>query len=641
MDGEVRLMAGEGSQATASPSGDMKGPDFFGPLLTDIRSRRLPQDQQWLLYHSAWRGKNTRSFFRSDMFNHFIPAGRKSVEKYVTRAAQMLVPSPEFFEVYPGDEIDSAAGKRAESVRAFHTFLWSKKIKPYPFIRQLLRSYAIYSRAIAKSYVRVVQDGDETQVWPHARAVDPFSFYAWPETVTDLDDGQVVFEDVMMPWETYQQNVKLKISDQIEQRDLTKPEWPTSWTQRLALQGMVEPSGTQTSRTNQDGIESDAPVVRFVALTDCWVHMGDHWRQYWLVNNVPDAPRIVRTNKRKFSRHPYRMAAARDLPGEHYTTGLMDDLEPLQVLLNDQVNMTLEGQATLFSPPTAINPDLVSRQSSIVFRPRAKWLVNPEGVKFMEPQDTTKAGYAGISFTMGLMDNYSGMGPLADGTPTRNMPRSGMAVSSLLQMSLSDITDGARMIEDMVLSPMLGDLHKLTLEFVPMTQVIKVPGTKDFPPRKINVTQMDGEWEFRWVGSLQSQDYQVRAQRLVATLGMIAKMYPIVSEDLMRRGHRINIEALIKRVWRDGLGERGADSIIEDIPPQELAQIQMERMMQAVAEGEAKAAKEQGRRNAAKPPRSERRGGNLGGGGNTSNPDSGEAMDRNQSRGMATTLPGA
>jgi hypothetical protein len=577
------------------------------------------------------------------MFNHFVPAGRKSVEKYVTRAAQMLVPSPEFFEVYPGNEYDDQAGRSAESVRAYHSFLWTKRIKPYPFVRQLLRSYAIYSRAIAKSYVRVVKDGAEAQVWPHVRAVDPFSFYVWPETVTDLDDATIVFEDTMMAWETYQLNVEMKIADPIQQRDLVDPSWPTSWTQRLALQGMVEPSNSVTARTEGEGLENkERPLIRFVSLTDVWIHRGDHWEQRWLVWNVPDSPRVVRTNKRAFQRHPYRMAAARDLPGEHYTTGLMDDLEPLQVLLNDQVNMTLEGQATLFSPPTAINPDLVQRMSSIVFRPRAKWLVDPTGVKFMEPHDTTKAGYQGISFTMGLMDNYSGMGPLADGTPTRNMPRSGMAVSSLLQMSLSDITDGARMIEDMILTPLMGDLHKLTLEFVPKTQMMKIPGTKDFPARKINVSQMDGEWDFKWVGSIQSQDYQVRAQRLVATLGMIAKMYPVISEDLMRRGKRINVEAILKRVWRDGLGERGADNIIEEIPPQEMMMIQAERLMQALAAGQAEQAKKQGMENAAKPPRTPK--GSRGGGGNTSIPSSGEAMDRNASRSqdgsMGVGLPG-
>ncbi|MFN6998974.1 MAG: ATP-binding cassette domain-containing protein, partial [Elioraea tepidiphila] len=35
------------------------------------------------------------------------------------------------------------------------------------------------------------------------------------------------------------------------------------------------------------------------------------------------------------------------------------------------------------------------------------------------------------------------------------------------------------------------------------------------------------------------------------------------------RGKRINWTALLKRIWRDGLGERGADSIIETMTSQE------------------------------------------------------------------------
>ena len=623
----------------AEPSkGKREWGEWFAPLLSDIRSRRVPQEQQWLLYHDSWRGVRTRSYFKSEMFNHFIPAARKAVEKYVTRGAQMLVPSPEFFEVYPGDEVDDLAGKQAESVLTFHRNLWSRRIKPYPLVRQLLRSYAIYSRAIVKSYVKIERDGDKVNIWPHLRAVDPFNLYVYPETVTDYQEATIVFEDTMMPWDTYQLNVDNGVADAISQSDLTTPEWPTHWVQRLASgTGMTDPSSTTTAKTEGQGTESKKSLVRFVALTDVWIKQGSYWLEFWLVNNVPDTPRVVRTNTRPFARHPFRGAAARDLTGEHYTTGLMDDLEPLQALLNDQVNMTLEGQATLFSPPTIINPDLVTRMSSVVFRPRAKWLGDPAGFKFLEPHDTTKAGYSGIQFTMGLMDSYSGMGPLADGTPTRNMPRSGFAISSLLQMSMSDIQDAARMIEDLVLTPAMSDLHRLTLDFVPAAQIFRIPGTKDFPARRLQKSDINGEWDFKWVGSLQSQDYQVRAQRLVAVLGQVGKMYPVIQEDLIRRGKRINFELLLKRAWRDGLGERGADSIIEDLTPQEQMQIMMERLAQVMAETQINEAKRTGTANAATAPNplAPKRPKVGGGGGNTSIPASGGDLDRNMSRGMA------
>ena len=49
------------------------------------------------------------------------------------------------------------------------------------------------------------------------------------------------------------------------------------------------------------------------------------------------------------------------------------------------------------------------------------------------------------------------------------------------------------------------------------------------------------------------------------------------------RGKRLNWEAILKRIWRDGLGERGLDKIVEDMSPQEMQQIQRMQMMQAMS----------------------------------------------------------
>lgn len=616
--------------ATQSPPEDDLA-RTYGPLIVDLRSRRLPMEQSWLLYHSAWRGKNTRSFFKSELFNHFVPAARRSVEKFTIRGAQMLVPSAEFFEVFPADEMSDPAGKEAEATRAYMVYLFTKRVKPYPLVRQLLRSYALYGRAIAKSSIEVIQDGDQRYIWPTVRPVDPFAFYVWPETVTEIDKAQVLVEDSLMPWDLYEQNVKMGLAEPIKLEDLVTPEWPSHHVQRLADSGITEPSATQPGERGTDRPQSP---VRFVALSEVWVKKGPAWEFFWLVWNSKDnastsTPRVVRYTKRKFPRSAYRMAIARDLPGEHYTTGMMDDLEPLQVLLNDQVNMTLEQQATNFSPIAVIDQDMVGRASSIVFRPRAKWLVKPEGVKFLESaaKDSTRWGYQGIQFTMGLMDSFSGSNSLSEGTPTRNMPRAGFAISSLLNLSMADIKDAAQVIEDMILSPLLGDVYRLTLEFVPPTQIMKIPGTQHFPTaRRLTVSDLSGDWEFKWVGSLQASDFQVRAQRLVASLGLMAKLGPVIQEDLMIRGKRVNWEAMLKRLWRDGLGERGADSIIEDIPPQELFMIQAQRLLMAQAKGEAQAASEAGMKNAAK-------GG--GGGRLPSAPNSAEGLERQASRGMS------
>src|SRR5207249_1256468 len=133
----------------------------------------------------------------------------RAIERFTIRASQMLIPSVDFFEVMPGEGVDG--DDQAEAVRAYLAHVWTKKIHAYPFVRQLLRTYALYGRCISKSGVKVLDQAVATkggvkmvsQVWPSARVVDPFMWYAFPETITDCEDAQIMFEDVMMPYDLY------------------------------------------------------------------------------------------------------------------------------------------------------------------------------------------------------------------------------------------------------------------------------------------------------------------------------------------------------------------------------------------------------------------------------------------------------
>ena len=567
--------------------------DVLCPLVVDLRQRRQPINERWLLYHSAYSGRHTRTFFNSEMFKHFIPAARRAVERFVVRAAQMVVPSIDFFEVYPADEYDSqnpVAGKEADSVRSYMSYLLRKRIRVYSLVRQLFRSWAIYGRCIAKTGVEVINaqvkvaGGVETvsQTWPTVRVVDPFYFYAYPETVTDPTRLQVMAEDIMLSWDTYEQMMKQGLVHKIGQADLTAPEWPDHQVRRLQAQSLTDPSSI-----NVGGEEKDSkPLVGFVAISEVWFKKSGAWQRVWLAWNISgmQSGQIVRYNPKPYPVPPYRIGTARDLPSEHYGTGMMDDLEPMQVLLNDQVNMTLEGQATNFSPPVVVDPHRVFRSSSLTFRPRAKWLADPAGIKFFEPRDITKYGLQGVQFTLSLMDSFSGSNSLAEGQPTKGLPRAGFAVSSMLNLALADMKDAAQMVEDVVLTPLLGDLFRLTMEYSDPKQIIKIPGTQDWPARKFSVSDMVGDLDFQWVGSIQAQDMQVKAQRMVAFMSMLFKTLDVVTADLASKGKKLNIEALLKRVWRDSLGERGVDRIVEEMTPEEIAQRQQMAQMRMMME---------------------------------------------------------
>lgn len=547
-----------------NPDNDIELARELEGIIPNIRDRRRTVVEEWLRIHKAWKGVDVRSFFASEMFNHNIPYFRRSVERFTVRGAQMVLPNTDFFEVTPADEFDDEAGKNADSVQHYELYVLKKKIRTYAVVKQLFRTWALYGRSILKTGIRVVKEDGKENVWPTARAIDPFMFIMWPETVSDVTDAQLVVEDAFVTYEQYEDDVKEGRAKEINKDDLTDPTWLDLITRRLQTSGITEPNEKANNATN----ETKSPVrTKWVFRSEVWYRVDKGWQWCWIVWNLKSGSKIVRKSTVVFPRPLFRVSIARELPGEQYTTSMGNDQEPLQGLLKDQINMLLEGQAVQFAPPAAVDPNLITRASSLVYRPRAKWLVPPEGVKWMEPRDTTKQAYQGVHFTMGLMDTFSGASPLAEGQPIRNMPRAGFAVSSLLSMSLSDLRDVARSLEEDILSPMLGDIFALTIRFIPESQIMRIPRTANFPGKLMTRGDLNGDYAFEWIGSLQAQDNQDRANRLMTLFGALAKSGQIIMPDLQARGKRINWLAILKRLWRDGLGERGADSIIEDIEP--------------------------------------------------------------------------
>src|SRR5262249_713723 len=272
-----------------------------------------------------------------------------------------------YFEVYPGDEIDLAEGKKAAGVRAWLLHLLETKIQIRKLIAQLTRSLLIFRRCVLKTSVTIIDvpviSQSRTrarlrQIWPSARVVDAMSFYVWPETATSIADCALIFEDVMMPWTEYASFVEQGVADPIDFNDLTTPEWPYHLIQRMAYSGLTDPSGSQTayvSAQEKPRLYDAAgnPVKKvlpnaaqtFVALTEAWMPTTEGWKQAWIVWNVSPNPRCVRLQPSEYPEPVYLWANMRSLPNETYTTGAGNDLEPMQVLFNDQVNQSEEARS--------------------------------------------------------------------------------------------------------------------------------------------------------------------------------------------------------------------------------------------------------------------------------------------------------
>jgi hypothetical protein len=552
----------------------------LAPRIMDIRNRRRPIDEEDLRTHAMHHAVRGRFFYNSDTFKHYIPMGRRAIERFVVRVVQSLIPNDQFFECYPGDEMSIAAGREAAANGAYMHWLLTRKVGIRKVANQLARCLLMYRRAILKTSVEVTDatvsmgriKGRLKEVWPTARVVDPFSFYVWPETSPNLKDASLVFEDVLMPYAEYRQHVKDGQCDDILQSELTRPDFPYHWNQRLAVTGFAEPqmiAGDNTAPYG-DGKQLAAggkalPLETDVSLSECWFGSGDKLMTCWLVWNVNNGPRAVRFKQASYPsiESVYKMAVARPIPGETYSSTLANDIEPLQILLNDQFNQMEEARSVAGLPPIALDPNLISRTDSIVYGARKRWLVeNPkEAIYPVQIPDTSKTSLAASQNTMGLINTIGGASPLAEGQPTRGLPRAGMAVQNLISLGLADITDVATIIETEILTPMMADLHRLTLAFVPPSQVMQIPGTQGYQAQSITVETIAGNWSFNWVGAQQLQAMTTKASQLLGFFANLSKVAP----QLEQQGWAIKWGPFAKRVWRDALGERGVEDIVVPI----------------------------------------------------------------------------
>jgi hypothetical protein len=82
---------------------------------------------------------------------------------------------------------------------------------------------------------------------------------------------------------------------------------------------------------------------------------------------------------------------------------------------------------------------------------------------------------------------------------------------------------------------------------------------------------------------------------LVELLGLIGQYFEPLQADLERQGKKFNLVGMFQRIWREGMGERGADSLIADLTPEEQLQAMARQIAQAQAQAEAAAQGNAGR----------------------------------------------
>jgi hypothetical protein len=547
-----------------------------------IRERRRTVEERWLRNRRQWMGLHLESNYTptetSTITNSSIystPSARRTTERMIVRIVKMLTPSVKWHEVSALGDTDQ---DRLSNVDNFMTVVLRKKIKSRSIISQLARCMALYSMPVLRTSVSTYKD-----VWPAWRACDPFAFYIFPETAPTIEDAELVFEDFLLSYDRYKVLSDKGIVDQYNRNDFMKPAWPYHLTERLAYQGITDPTGNVDHVIERVGDQLQQTTSGFVSLTELWLRREGSLYQVYIAWNLKGGEKIVGFFKSPYDEPLYRLSLHRPLPGETYTNSQFDDIANLEIICNDLFKMFVES--AMWERGFMAIGDQVTRHDSWKMKERALWQIQGtprEVLQFMQPPITSTNVLRAWQICHGMMQSMGGAGTIAEGQPGRNMPRAGGAFSQMVSLGMADVQDIAEVLEQEVLTYALGDVYNVC-KFIPEDQLIKIPGGIATYGGKQSHTmykdQLEGDFNFEWVGSLQFQDEARNAQQMMIFLNLLPQLAPMLEQQ----GFKFNLADLIQRIWRYALGQRGLNKVITPFTPQEIQQRQQQQIMAAMS----------------------------------------------------------
>ena len=81
---------------------------------------------------------------------------------------------------------------------------------------------------------------------------------------------------------------------------------------------------------------------------------------------------------------------------------------------------------------------------------------------------------------------------------------------------------------------------------------------------------LTGDFTYEWIGSLEFQDREVKAERLMLFLKLMLEGLPFIQQA----GYTVNLPQLVQQIYVNGIGERGMGQILQKMSPEMLAQVQ-------------------------------------------------------------------
>lgn len=565
------------------------------PLVLATRLDRQIRESEWLdilrmqrLQHDANRKYKGRS-------DAYLPIWAQIERTQVAALSRGLFPSDEYIKV--GD----AQNENPDVARPTEKYLqweFEQRGKLRSNIKPALRQFfgfgtapikVFYNKSTSKvakkrgglvSLNGVIQNQMVPDLSQEGLRLSPrniFSWYAYPATAQNLEECTLVFEDIDVS------------RSQVE--DLIRKGY---WTNQHAIQTVM--GGYTSMQANlhkqfQDegqsvtGQNSTSPQGQIGTMTELYTMMVLPKSAY-TEGEDPSEPlsvRItlagevileVRRNPSWHQRPPYVLMRHDVQAGQFYGGGLGRMVAAIQYLCNDFANQTNDVGAYVLNPAWKVVRGMMAGPM-LPIAPGRVWAVNdPDAITpVVMDVGLISGGQGMLNLWLQMAQEWSGTPAIAMGIGGSKAGKTATQ-SQILQNNVGTANqDVVEDIEKDALIPMMYLTWVNGMQFLPDSVMVAVAGQNI----RIDRNQLAINPLFQWLASSQAMNRAQRVQQALGLLQATAPLIPLINQT----GYAIDVVALIKRVWTDGLGMRGFEQFIRPLSPQEKQMMAIQAQQQA------------------------------------------------------------
>jgi len=574
--------------------------EMLSQLILTTRQNRQGMNQKFSEYLNIWQlvSDDRKGYY--GRANLYQPAGRKAIETIVSVLMNNLFPTEDLILISPRNigkvpnssnstvqaglldqagmpnlsnstKTDMNSDKVVEPLKNLLSYQLANKIRLRRQAKPFFRSVVTFGTGVAKTVwkhaykniltarkddlffagknvITIENKEIDTYNAPTFQPVNLLNWYIYPETVQDIEDAFLVFEDIYTDFWSIKAKETAGVYYDVDRIKNMTVQTESNVQRQLELSnlGITAPFDSKMLvchliecwhkyDINGDGKLEDCLTV--LAVTD---------------ETASDAVVLrLQENPFVFKKPPYLAAKFMESTGQFYGHSLTEAIQYLQYELNDKTNQAMDCGTYILNPIAIVDPALIQDLDSFTVLPGAQWLGPPQAVDFVRmPVELMSVAGMAISQIYSLIQDFSGAPPILQGTAA---PKTATGTFTLQGNSMALLKDISEDIESTVFERFIEIMYNLNWQF--LNEELVPFGTEW---RKVTKEDIVGNYLFQWLGTIHSQNQSVRVQQLINFLNLISRipLPPNVQVDLVY---------ILKKIWGEGLGFKDGDRVFKEI----------------------------------------------------------------------------